>query len=407
MAQPSVHGRFIWRELMTDDTAAAADFYATVVGWQVHAPVHPNGDYRVFAVGKREVAGAMSLPEPARQAGARPHWLPYIGADDVDAVVSRVEQLGGKVLRAATDVQDIGRYAVLADPQGAAFGVYHPRRPVAAPAGQPQRGEFSWQELATSDFEAGFRFYAELFGWETLQRMDMGPAGTYLIFGLKGMRLGGIYKHSAQTQAQGPYWLSYISVPDVDTVAGTARAHGARVVTGPMDVPDEGRIVQLLDGSGVLFAIHSRKAAATQPAAAAPKPPKAVPPASKPKEAAPGSASSGAATAAPPAASVKAPPAATASPAAKPAARPLARPAPKKAPRKAAKKAKKAKKKVAAKTTRRAAKKAAPKVAKKKRPVKKSAKRAVRRGAAKSARKAARKANRKVAKKTRRARRGK
>jgi len=255
MAQPSVHGRFIWQELMTDDTAGAAEFYAKVVGWQVQAPTHPNGDYRVFATGRRPVGGVMSLPDYAREAGARAHWLPYIGADDVDGLVARIEPLGGKVLRAASDVPDVGRYAVLADPQGAAFGVYRPERSPAASAARSAPGEFAWQELATTDFEAAFHFYSGLFGWQSLQRMDMGPAGTYLIFGRDGVRQGGIYKLSAQMPA--PYWLSYISVADVDAAAAQARELSARIINGPMDVPDGGRIAQLLDRSGVLFAIHA------------------------------------------------------------------------------------------------------------------------------------------------------
>jgi predicted enzyme related to lactoylglutathione lyase len=308
-------------------------------------------------------------------------------------------------------VQNIGRYAVVADPQGAAFGVYHPKRAVKAPAQRPQRGEFAWQELATSDFEAAFRFYSDLFGWQTLQRMDMGPAGSDLIFGVNGVRMGGIYKLSAQTPA--PFWLSYISVPDVDAAVAQARELGARVVNGPMDVPDEGRIAQLLDSSGVLFAVHSRASAAANSAADAPKPkPKAPPRAKQPSAASP--------TSTPAAERAKA---ALLAPAAGAAAAPAAKKAVKKSARKSAKKAAKpvssgsakkpagksvpkvtkkaAKKKAAKKPAKKPAKKAAKKAGKK--AAKKASKRPTRGGAGKSARKSARK----VAKKSKRPRRGK
>jgi hypothetical protein len=392
MAQPSVHGRFIWQELMTDDTAGAAEFYAKVVGWQVQSPAHPNGDYSVFSTGRRQVGGVMSLPQHAREAGARPHWLPYIGTDDVDGTVERVEQLGGKVLRAASDVAEIGRYAVLADPQGAAFGVYRPApRSGPAPSGQPGHGEFAWQELATTDYEAAFRFYSELFGWQSLQRMDMGPAGTYLIFGRDGARQGGIYKLSAEMPA--PYWLSYINVADVDAAAAKAREHAARVINGPMDVPGGGRIAQLLDRSGVLFAIHSQTAAAhaqeatasKRPAKRAPKRPDAQAPAPEApapaKRAATSKASSTTASEAEPAAS----------PAAK-------RPASKVA--KVAKKAAKKAAKTAGKSAGKRAGKVATKVAKKapKKAAKKAAKTAGRRAASRGGR-AAGKSTRGAAKK--------
>lgn len=384
MAQPSVHGRFIWQELMTDDTAGASEFYSRIIGWQVQSPAQPHGDYRMFAAGKHEVGGVMSLPEQAREAGARPHWLPYIGADDVDATVARIEQLGGKVLRAVTDVPDVGRYAVLADPQGAAFGIYHPRRPAPVPAGEPGRGEFAWQELATSDSEAAFQFYSQLFGWQLLERMDMGPAGTYLIFGRDGVRQGGIYKLSAQMPA--PYWLSYISVGDVDAAVAEARGRGARVVNGPMDVPDGGRIAQMMDASGVLFAIHARTAAASPAAPEAPKRP-----AKRAPRAASATAPSAPAKPTPPASATEAAPAAAPS-------APAAKTTPAKAsPRPAAKSVgkvakKAAKKKVAKKATKKAPKKTAARKAARKVARKTARKAVAKKGAKKPARKAARKA---------------
>lgn len=257
MAQPSVHGRFIWQELLTEDTAAAAAFYAKVIGWRVRASQHPTAhNYSVFATDQGAVGGVTSLPDHARDAGARPHWLPYIGAENVDATAAKAERLGGRILRAATDVEELGRYAVLADPQGATFGIYRPKSPSGSTTkSQPQRGEFAWQELASSDFEAGFRFYADLFGWQALQRMEMGPAGTYLIFGRDGVQQGGMYKLSSQMPA--PYWLSYIEVADTEAAVESARAAGGRVTVEPMDVPGGGRIAQLLDAGGVLFAVHT------------------------------------------------------------------------------------------------------------------------------------------------------
>jgi hypothetical protein len=265
MAQPSVHGRFIWQELLTDDTAAAAAFYSKVIGWRVQPAAHADAtSYSVFATEHGTVGGVTSLPDHARNAGARAHWLPYVGAENVDATAAKAERLGGKVLRGAADVENLGRYAVLADPQGATFGIYRPKNPSGSAAkSQPQRGEFAWQELASSDFEAAFRFYGDLFGWQALRRMEMGPAGTYLVFGRDGVQQGGIYKLSAQTPT--PYWLSYVEVGSPEVAAEAARGAGGRVAVGPMDVPDGGRIAQLIDPAGVLFAVH----AAGQPATAA------------------------------------------------------------------------------------------------------------------------------------------
>jgi predicted enzyme related to lactoylglutathione lyase len=269
MAQPSVHGRFIWQELMTADTAAAGAFYARLLGWHTQPYPGPESAYSTFSTDRGRVGGLSGLAQDARAAGARSHWLPFIGTDDVDATVAAAQRLGGKVLHSPADIDNVGRYAILADPQGATFGAYRPQRPQASPArGEAAPpGEFVWHELATSDHEAAFDFYRELFGWEALQRMDMGPAGTYLIFGRDGVRYGGLYRLSTDTPV--PYWLSYIQTADVDTVAAAATAAGGKVVNGPMEVPGGARIAQLLDPNGVLFAVHAEAKAKAKAAAPA------------------------------------------------------------------------------------------------------------------------------------------
>jgi len=59
----------------------------------------------------------MNLPEDARRTGATPHWIGYVGVDDVDAAVDRIKQLGGTVYVPPTDVPNISRFSVVADPQ--------------------------------------------------------------------------------------------------------------------------------------------------------------------------------------------------------------------------------------------------------------------------------------------------
>jgi predicted enzyme related to lactoylglutathione lyase len=217
----------------------------------------------MFATGSGPIAGMMRLSDELRQKGVPPHWLPYIGADDVDATVASAERFGAKVQHAPSDIENnVGRFAVLTDPQGAAFGVYRPGQAGSgAPRGTPAPGQYSWHELATSDAEAAFEFYSTLFGWQAMQRMDMGAAGTYLIFGRDGQQRGGMYK---LTRAAGPHWLSYVEVASADAAATAAREAGAKVLNGPMDVPG-GRIVQLTDPAGALFAVHSSAKAAAHP----------------------------------------------------------------------------------------------------------------------------------------------
>ena len=143
-------------------------------------------------------------------------------------------------------------------------------------------------ELATSNHEAAFDFYSKLFGWQVLHRMDMGPQGIYLIFGADGVQRGGMYKLN-QERSSRPYWLPYAEVASADAAATAATAAGGKVIVGPMDVPGGGRIAQVIDPSGAMFAVHSMPAAKP---AAPPKPAPAAtttPPAAKPRRAQAGS----------------------------------------------------------------------------------------------------------------------
>jgi hypothetical protein len=415
MAQGSFHGRFVWQELITEDTASAGTFYSKVVGWQSQ-PSAVDKSYTQFGIGSSYYAGMMHIPDEARASGAKPQWTPYIGAADIEATVAAAERLGGTVKRTALDIPTVGRFAILGDPQGAVFAVFKPLTEGTPLPATPPRGSFSWMELATSNYEAAFDFYSKLFGWQALHRMDMGPQGVYLIFGSDGVQHGGIYKLN-QERSSRPYWLPYAEVASADAAATAATGAGGRVIVGPLEVPGGGRIAQVIDPSGAMFAVHS--AAAAKPAApAAPKPAATTPPAAKP--AAPKPAAAAPAKPAPAAPTPPAPKPAAPKPAApapsKPAPAPV-KPAP--APAKPAPAAAKPAPAAATPSARPAAKKAAPKKkaakkpaakkapAKKKKPAAKKASRkkaagkkpAARKGAAKSARKSAKKSARKPAKK--------
>lgn len=248
-------GRFIWHELLTTDPPAAIKFYERLVGWTVTSwEQDPN--YRIFTWKGSQMAGLMLLPEEARKGGAPPHWLSYVAVPDVDATVRQILDRGGKAYVEPMDIPTVGRIAVLADPQGAVFGVY---RPTLNPAGGDDVGvgDFSWHELATTDWQTAWEFYRGLFGWEFDSQFDMGPAGTYWMFRrAKGSRtLGGMFNKPPEIPV--PNWLPYIKVPEADRAAEAARHYGGAVLNGPMEVPGGDRVAQLLDVQGAAIAVHS------------------------------------------------------------------------------------------------------------------------------------------------------
>ncbi len=248
-------GRFIWVELSTPDPAAAREFYPRVLGWRPQQFPGEGPPYTVWQNGTMGVGGMMELPPELRKLGVPPHWLGYVYARDVDAVVERTKQQGGALVAGPEQVAGAGYWAVLRDPQGATFAALRPDGPDRAPA-PPAVGEFSWHELATTDPDAAFAFYAELFGWDRMEDYDMGPMGTYTIFGLAGDQLGGIFRKPPEMPGP-PWWLHYVRVDSADAAARRVADAGGTVVNGPMDVPDGGRIAQCQDPPGAFFALHA------------------------------------------------------------------------------------------------------------------------------------------------------
>lgn len=251
-------GRFLWHELLTSDPAAARSFYGSVVGWGT-ADWGEDKSYTLWMNGEAPAGGLMALPAEVKAMGIPPHWLSYISVPDVDAACTQVAGLGGKVLKPAMTVPTVGRLAVIADPQGAAFCVYTPEHDMP-PDAMPKVGEWSWHELATTDYEAAARFYSALFGWEKKEAMDMGPAGIYQLYGRPGdpMPLGGMFNKPPEIPVC--YWQPYALVPSADEAAATAAKLGAKIVVPPMEVPGGSRIAVMTDPQGAAFAVHSVKA---------------------------------------------------------------------------------------------------------------------------------------------------
>jgi predicted enzyme related to lactoylglutathione lyase len=115
-------GEFCWDELVTPDPERALAYYKEIMGWRVESqPMGPIGTYHLLHVGDQQVGGIMKTPP-----GAPPkaQWFPYILVDDVDGAARRVSSLGGKVMKAADDIPNIGRFAVAIDPTGAVFALF-------------------------------------------------------------------------------------------------------------------------------------------------------------------------------------------------------------------------------------------------------------------------------------------
>ena len=252
----SRRGKFVWYELMTTDPDAAKKFYTDVVGWKTQPFDNATGmDYTMWMKGETPVGGLMELPEEARKGNVPPHWIGYVAVPDVDKTAARAVELGGRIVHGPADIPEVGRFAILADPQGAVIAVYKSSQDMPQTDADPESGDVSWHELATTDWEGAFDYYADLFGWEKQQAMDMGEAGTYQMYGLGEKMIGGMYNKSAE-QPGPPAWLYYITIDDLDATVDKVKKDGGQIVVEPMEVPGGSRIAVGIDPYGAAFGLH-------------------------------------------------------------------------------------------------------------------------------------------------------
>jgi uncharacterized protein len=117
----NVPNSLVWNELATTDTAKAGDFYATLFAWTKDVQQFGPMEYTIFKNGDRGAGGMFKItPE---MGNIPPHWLVYFAVADCDATVEKATALGARVMKPADDIPGVGRFAILLDPQGAAFAV--------------------------------------------------------------------------------------------------------------------------------------------------------------------------------------------------------------------------------------------------------------------------------------------
>ena len=254
-----LQGGHIWYELITPDPDAAKAFYDLVVGWDIEPQPAGEMDYRMIRRSDGgNAGGVMRLTDEMKQHGARPVWLGYIHVVDVDASEADIETRGGKALMPAFDIPDIGRIALVADPQGNPFYVMKPIPPKGQEDKQSDvfsvdaQQRVNWNELSTPDPVTGRAFYGELFGWDSDDFMDMGEMGEYRFLDHGGQRIGALCGVMPGGQ---PGWRYYIRVPSIAKAADAVKASGGTVTLEPMQVPTGDHIIIGNDPQGAEFAL--------------------------------------------------------------------------------------------------------------------------------------------------------
>lgn len=254
LAPPTLKtGRFVWRDLQTTDPEGAKRFYGELFGWSVK-PM-PMGDftYDMLANGDKDFGGIMPL-DPGQ--GVPPHWISYVHVPSVDESAAAATRLGGTLYVPPTDIPDVGRFAVVADPQGAVFAPFTSSTEGddwPTEMSMPPVGDVTWNELVTADPEGAKDFYGEVIGWQ-FGDSDMGGPGPYAILKQGDCWYGGLMQKPDDVPVS--LWVIYFHVADLDKNLADVTRLGGRPIGPIIDIPDIGRVGWVTDPAGALFALH-------------------------------------------------------------------------------------------------------------------------------------------------------
>ncbi len=247
MADPNrLPGKFIWFEHLSRDSKRAQAFYGEALGWRTQAFPMGDASYDMVYVGDTMTGGyaTSSDDRPAR-------WISYVSVENVDGAASAATASGGKIVEPLFDARGVGRFARIADPQGAELYLF--KKATDDPADGPvTQGHFFWNELHTPDPAAAAAFYEKVVGFSH-RSLDMGPAGAYHIVSAGGVDRGGIT--AVQAASAPPHWLPYVYVDDVDATMARVKKVGGTESIPPHDIPGIGRFAVLADPTGAELAV--------------------------------------------------------------------------------------------------------------------------------------------------------
>jgi uncharacterized protein len=254
-----------WVDTWQADADAAVSFYAGLFGWDYEDTMPPevSGQHYMCRLRGRDVAAVASRPTAAPPVSA---WNTYVWVDDAAETAERAGDAGGAIVTEPFDALDGGRIAIVADPAGAAIGIWQPSAHRGAQlVNEP--GAWSMSLLNTRDSGGAEVFYDEVFGWKA-EGMDDGDGVA--LFRLPGF-VGGepqqpvprdvVAAMATMTDEQFPpeipsHWRIDLWVADADATADEAARRGGKVLAPPYDVPGAPlRQAVLADPEGAPFSI--------------------------------------------------------------------------------------------------------------------------------------------------------
>jgi predicted enzyme related to lactoylglutathione lyase len=237
-----------WVDLAADDFGRAKAFYVGLFGWQLADWPLQAGRFVVCLQDGKVAAGIASRQDPAMPAA----WMTYLATADLTATASRITEAGGRLVDGPSDVADVGRAAVAADPAGAVFGLWqagtHHGIGLAA-----EPGALTWNEQWSRSFVASTAFYHDVFGYAYQTSRD--SYATACTAGRPVAGIGDMTQRSDRFPAgTAAHWATSFAVADTDAAIARVTSLGGTITAAPRNTP-YGRLTHATDDQSAAFSL--------------------------------------------------------------------------------------------------------------------------------------------------------
>ncbi len=242
-------GEFCWSNMITPQPAAARDFFAAMFGWTYQELPGLGHSMRVDG---HDIGAMFDRDDPSTPKGTAPHIGVLVMIADADAFTARVIELGGEA-HPPFAVAEQGRMVICADPNGARFDAWEPKKATLTDGDSHAHGAATFHETLTTDIDRATAFYTALFGWTPVHVRT--PEYAYTTFSLRGIPVAGMMEITPPMAEAGvtPHWGTYFAVRDTDEAARVAVANGGALFIPPHDIPNVGRFCGVTSPQGVRF----------------------------------------------------------------------------------------------------------------------------------------------------------
>jgi uncharacterized protein len=241
-------GVVVWRELVTPDPERARGYYGELFGWKFDLADMGAYQYTLIKLGERQIGGIAPMTMQAP-----PHWMSYVSVADVDSAAAEAKKRGGNVPAGPLDIPNVGRFAVIGDPDGAYIAVLRGLQG-DPPAEMPPLASFCWETLITKNVASAKEFYEAVFPWKIGAGKGLN-ASVPIAHAEDGTQVADIQK----AQGSPPAWLTYVVVEKLESANERAQKLGGKIVIPLIDVPEVGRFSLAADPQGAHLGLFEPK----------------------------------------------------------------------------------------------------------------------------------------------------